>query len=125
MQGPSPTANPHLLSVSHTPERQTVPPFATVHGPSPLRSPHLLSAGSQTPLTQTTAPAAAVQTPFSVGLWPGSLGIAVPFGSFGVHVLTDSSHQSAAGHWESSVQPTCVLTCGPRSGGTPVPCCTW
>jgi hypothetical protein len=54
-----------------------------VHGPWPLAYPHVLSAVSQTLELQTTAPAAAVQVPFSGGFeCGGSFGIGEPSGSY-------------------------------------------
>src|SRR5262249_41631284 len=79
---------------------------APVHGPSPSARPHLLSAGSQTPLSQTTVPAAAVHVPSIFGLvCPESVGTGVPFGSLGVHMCMLMLHQSLAPHSASVVQP--------------------
>jgi hypothetical protein len=81
-----PPAVPHVPFGEHTPERHTMPPFAGEQGPSPSAKPQRLSIGSQTPLWQTSAPAAAVHVPFSVGLvCSGSIGMGVPFGRSGVH----------------------------------------
>jgi hypothetical protein len=46
----------------------------------------LASAASQTPLAQIAAPTAALHAPVSAGLWPATLGMLVPLGSFAVHV---------------------------------------
>jgi hypothetical protein len=55
--------------------------------------------------------------PVSVGLvCPVSVGMTVPFGSVGVHMLAEMSHQLPVRHCESNVQPTWVRMCGPRSG---------
>jgi hypothetical protein len=90
----------------HAPERHTVPPVAVVHVPSPLAMPHLLSAGSQTPLTQTSVAAAVVHVPLSVGLvWVGSFGTAVPFVSLAVQVCALSRHQVPPVQSPSTLQP--------------------
>jgi hypothetical protein len=87
VHGPSPTAYPHFRSGSHTPERQTVPWLATAHEPSPFKKPQLLSLASHTPLAQTRLAAATVQVPSSAGpAWGGSFGIGAPFESFAVQV---------------------------------------
>jgi hypothetical protein len=90
----------------HIPERHTVAPLATVQGPSPLAYPHLLSAVSHTPLVHTSVPAATVHVPLSVGLaCGGSLGTAVAFGSFAVHVCVLSAHHWPAEQSASTLQP--------------------
>ena len=54
----------------------------------------------------TSAPAGPVHTPFSVGLvCPGSVGIRVPFASFGVHVCVLSMHQLPPTQSASTLQP--------------------
>ena len=109
-----PPAGSHVPLSLHAPERHTiVPPSDSEHGPSPLAYPHLLSFGSHTPLWQTSAPAAAVHVPFSVGfVCGGSLGIAVPFGSCALHVLTLMSHHMSVAQSASVLQPV---------GGSQVP----
>ena len=56
---------------------------------------------SQTPLAQTSRPADGVQVPFSVGLWPGSLGTGEPLGSGAVQTCVASSH-----HWPPVQSPS-------------------
>ena len=66
----------------------------------------MLSLLAHTPLTQTSAPAAAEQTPFSVGLeWAASVGTATPFASWGVHWCAVSLHQLPAAQSASTSQP--------------------
>jgi hypothetical protein len=78
-----------------------------------------LSFVSQTPLTQTSAPAAAVHVPFSVGfMWAPSVGMGVPFARSGVHECAVSLHHLPAPHSASVVQvlphaPVVVSQMGP------------
>ena len=61
---------------------------------------------SQTPLVQTSAPAATVHTPFSVGLeWAVSVGTAAPFASWGAQTCAVSLHQLPAAQSASTSQP--------------------
>src|SRR3977135_3654060 len=61
---------------------------------------------SQTPLTHTSAPAAGVHMPPSVGFVCGaSVGTAVPFMSFGVHMCAISLHQLPPAQSASTLQP--------------------
>ena len=61
---------------------------------------------SQTALVHTSAPAAVVQLPSRVGfVCEGSLGIAVPLASVGVHACVDSLHQFPPVQSESTLQP--------------------
>jgi hypothetical protein len=65
-----------------------------------------LSLGSHTPDVHTSAPAAVVQVPLSVGFaCVGSLGTGWPFGNVGVHVCVPSSHQLPAAQSASTSQP--------------------
>jgi hypothetical protein len=92
--------------VAHTMDRHTLAPSAPVQGPSPFAYPHSLSFVSQTPLLQTSVPAAAVQTPFSVGfVCAVSVGMPTPFASWGVHSWAVSLHQLPEGQSESTLQP--------------------
>jgi hypothetical protein len=103
LQPPAFTQVPPTL---HAPERHTVPPVPIVHGPSPLAYPHLLSLVSQTPLLQTSVPAAAVHVPSSVGFaCGGSVGITVPLESCGVHACVLSSHQLPPVQSASTLHP--------------------
>ena len=69
--------------VMQSPERHCA---VFAHVPSPVAKPHLLSAASQAPLAQTMEATAGVQVPVSAGAWPATVGMGLPFGSFGVHV---------------------------------------
>jgi hypothetical protein len=61
---------------------------------------------SHTALTHTRVPAATVHVPFRGGsVCVGSLGMAVPFASFGVQVCTFSLHQSPPVQSASTLQP--------------------
>src|SRR5262249_14000946 len=86
-----PPAGSQVPSVLQAPERQTVPPSDIVHGPSPFARPQRVSLVSQTALAPALRPAAWVQVPSSVGLWPGSFGTGCPFGIFGTQVKLGSS----------------------------------
>jgi hypothetical protein len=54
---------PHTPLGSHDPERHTLGPSPVVQGPSPLASPHFMSLVSQTAERHTLLPFAAVQGP--------------------------------------------------------------
>jgi hypothetical protein len=88
--------------VMHTPLMHS---GVVVQPGSPSSIPHTWTVGSQTPLAQTRVAAAAVQVPLSVGFVCGaSVGIAVAFGSVGLHLPSASSHQLPAPHSASLVQ---------------------
>lgn len=84
----------------HSPERHWA---VVVQVPSPEASPHLLSAGSQTPLAQTAVPTGEEQVPVSAGAWLATVGIGVPFASFGVQA--PASHQFPLVQSASTLQP--------------------
>lgn len=86
--------------VMQSPERHSA---VCVQVPSPVAKPHLLSAMSQTPLAQTTVATAGEQLPVSAGVWFATVGIGVPFESFGVHV--PALHQFPPEQSASTVQP--------------------
>lgn len=66
----------------------------------------MLSFTSHTPLTQTSAPAAAVHVPLSVGLvWAVSVGTAVPFASCGTHWCIVSLHHLPVAQSASTLHP--------------------
>ena len=101
-----PPIGEHVPFALHVPERHTVPPLPAVQGPSPVAKPHLLSVASQTPLMHTSAPAWAVQVLLSVGFICGpSVGISVPLETFGVHMWALSLHQLPPEQSASTLQP--------------------
>jgi hypothetical protein len=66
----------------------------------------LLSFTSQTPLAQTSAPAAVVHVPFRVGfVWLASVGTAVPFASCATHACIVSLHHLPVEQSASTLQP--------------------
>jgi hypothetical protein len=88
--------------VMHTPPMHCA---VVPHPGSPSSMPHTLPLGSHTLLAQTSAAAAAVHVPLSVGFaCAASVGMAVPFARVGVHCPSDSSHQLPAPHSASVVQ---------------------
>jgi hypothetical protein len=92
--------------VAHVIDRQSAVPSLAVQGPSPLAYPHLLSLTSHTPLTQTSVPAAAVQVPLRVGfVWVGSVGTAVPFGDWATHWWIVSRHHVPVAQSASTLHP--------------------
>ena len=101
-----PASGMQVPSLLHAPERQTTPWFCFVQGPSSFRKPHLLSFVSQTELRQTSVAAGCVQVASSVGFaCGGSLGIAVPFTSFGAQTWFEMLHQSPFAQSPSTLQP--------------------
>jgi hypothetical protein len=84
----------HWPVVLHAPERHTEAALAVVHAEVPMLSkPHLLSRGSQTPLTQVSAPVAAVHEPASTGaVCAVSEGMPMPLAILGEHCSAEMLH---------------------------------
>jgi hypothetical protein len=73
----------------------------------------LLSVVSHTPLAQAAAPAAVVQVPSSVGLWPVTVGTACPLATFATHAAVGVSQYCVALQSASTAQPVVEMQTPP------------
>ena len=101
-----PPVGSHVPAVLHVPpRRQTVPEVSVVQGPSPVAKPHLLSVVSHTALTHAAIPAGAVQVPVSGGACPATVGTLWPFATFGTHMDEGVLQYSLVAQSASTLHP--------------------